>query len=265
MDIAVPGQAYTILRIKRKRNEEPLDALVVEAGARRKKSRAGIDVFQFAQTVDDAAWKDEARQKAIQDEISRLSRNTAEAAPAVPIPPPVASSDPGRRYTVRQQESPADPSLDVASATRSDFKVLDVVPYTQPVKPDPAMEKINELLMDYLSVQEPPEAPVSDEEDFVWDIFYRRPGSMTTLPGRAIGTIADFPPTFMHDSDSDFDEEEDEADEDSNAEDNYKNDYPDEEDEEDSTDSHDEFHEHSDDSDDEYYHHGAQSDDEDWR
>lgn len=58
---------------------------------------------------------------------------------------------------------------------------------------------------------------------------------------------ADFPASFMHDSDSDFEEEEDEADEDSNglyasyisfgtplkqfflAEDNYKNEYPDEE------------------------------------
>lgn len=85
IDNANPSvQPYTILRIKRKRNEEPLDALgkhcsfsrpdttlipvylVVESGMPRKKSRAAMDIFQFAQTVEDDTWKDEARQRAIQ-------------------------------------------------------------------------------------------------------------------------------------------------------------------------------------------------------
>ena len=72
----------TILRIKRKRNEEPLDALgmyslipelfmlmlcvVVESRVRRKKSRGGMDVFQFAQTVEDGAWKDDNMKKVIE-------------------------------------------------------------------------------------------------------------------------------------------------------------------------------------------------------
>ena len=77
------AEPRTILRIKRKRNEEPLDALgmfsdsfndyqnlelpiVIESGIRRKKSRGPLDVFQFAQTVDDTTWKDESRRKAIQ-------------------------------------------------------------------------------------------------------------------------------------------------------------------------------------------------------
>jgi len=263
MDLNLPstGQAYTILRIKRKRNEEPLDALVVESAVRRKKSRAGMDIFQFAQTVEDATWKDELRQKAIQDEISRLSRDTSTSV-AAPMPPPVTSSDPNRRYTVVQQEPPPpDPSLEAPARTRADFKVLDAIPYAQDVEPDPAMEKIQDLLNNYLSMQEPSCGATSEEDDYVWDIFYRRPGSMNPLPaGRVIGTLADFPPSFIYDSDSDFDEEEDEADEDSNAEDNYKNDYPDEEEASDS--SGDEFHEHSED--DEYYH-DAQSDDGDWR
>ena len=79
-------QPYTILRIKRKRNEEPLDALgellsrqvlvriyqrhasifetVVES-VRRKKSRPGLDVFQFAETVAEGEW-DERRAKEVQ-------------------------------------------------------------------------------------------------------------------------------------------------------------------------------------------------------
>jgi hypothetical protein len=81
MDTNVASQSYTILRIKRKRNEEPLDALgklpppcrlvaliclsVVES-RRRKKSRGGVGVFQFAQTVEHDAWEDEKRQRDIQ-------------------------------------------------------------------------------------------------------------------------------------------------------------------------------------------------------
>ncbi|KAF5315093.1 hypothetical protein D9619_007014 [Psilocybe cf. subviscida] len=59
------SQPFTILRIKRKRTEEPLEALVVES-TRRKKSRGGVGVFQYAQTVEDDAWNDAARQKHIQ-------------------------------------------------------------------------------------------------------------------------------------------------------------------------------------------------------
>ena len=43
------GQPLTILRVKRKRNEEPVDALVFSDSKRRKK---GLDVFQFVQTVE---------------------------------------------------------------------------------------------------------------------------------------------------------------------------------------------------------------------
>ena len=43
------GQPLTILRIKRKRNEEPVDALVFSDSKRRKK---GLDVFHFVQTVE---------------------------------------------------------------------------------------------------------------------------------------------------------------------------------------------------------------------
>ena len=80
-------ESYTILRIKRKRNEEPLDALgmwfhstpfrilttvsidrlaghsVVESRVRRKKSRGGIGVFQYAQTVEQDAWNDVQQQR----------------------------------------------------------------------------------------------------------------------------------------------------------------------------------------------------------
>ena len=67
-----PPPAYSIMRIKRKRNEEPLDALrtylycsvlshlfdalsvVVDRGKKKLKS-----VFQFAETVEQSTWEDE--------------------------------------------------------------------------------------------------------------------------------------------------------------------------------------------------------------
>lgn len=85
VDESPPSQSYTILRIKRKRNEEPLDALrtlsksqnpavylrfvflylVIESTTRRKKSRGGVGIFRFAQTVEHDAWDDEKRQRDI--------------------------------------------------------------------------------------------------------------------------------------------------------------------------------------------------------
>lgn len=51
------GQPLTILRIKRKRNEEPVDALVFSDSKRRKK---GLNVFHFVQTVEqEDSWNTE--------------------------------------------------------------------------------------------------------------------------------------------------------------------------------------------------------------
>lgn len=62
------SQNYTILRIKRKRTDEPLDALVVDANsrARRRKIRGKFDVFQFAETVEQTAWEDEKQKRDLQ-------------------------------------------------------------------------------------------------------------------------------------------------------------------------------------------------------
>ena len=82
-------QPYTILRIKRKRTGEPLDALgkfaeqrlsgvgvlifafaVVDSRIRRKKLRPGVKVFQFAETVEQDAWTDESRTKDLKVRVS---------------------------------------------------------------------------------------------------------------------------------------------------------------------------------------------------
>jgi len=113
-------ESYTILRIKRKRNEEPLDALVVEGKARRKRSKGALNVFQFAETVEEGAWDDEQRKKDIEARISTLAREgqkisspstnsqppestslaTSASASSVPSPARQPPIDPTRAYTV---------------------------------------------------------------------------------------------------------------------------------------------------------------------
>lgn len=41
-------------------------SLVVESGARRKKSKGGSGVFKFAKTIEEGVWEDEEQKKAIQ-------------------------------------------------------------------------------------------------------------------------------------------------------------------------------------------------------
>ncbi|KAF8470987.1 hypothetical protein DFH94DRAFT_770526 [Russula ochroleuca] len=271
----VSSQPYTILRIKRKRNEEPLDALVTESSLRRKK-RGGLDVFQFAETVEPEAWG--ARAKDLQDRISALEREQAlkvgthqghDDAP----PPHLKRPDLSRQYTVVLDDKPATPSpasrplssvmspvKDGGDNDHLEYKVYDAVLTSDAPSPvDPEMAKFLPLLEEYLTlhdmkphlsraaestgsltpsgsrslapIQIPIPAPIPpiDDPDYVWDVFYHRAGlpdyeaaNVATLTGLP-GPLADgYSPT----SES---EEEDEADEDSNAEEYYKNDYPDEE------------------------------------
>ncbi|ETW81994.1 hypothetical protein HETIRDRAFT_451648 [Heterobasidion irregulare TC 32-1] len=294
-------QPYTILRIKRKRNEEPLDALVVES-VRRKKSRPGLDVFRFAETVAEGEW-DERRAKEVQDRISALARErmnnpAAIASEARPRP------DSTRQYTVITQEDPQVlPRLPVAppqvmstkelerqkqQKINDDFKLYDAIlasdapPVPSAPEVDEEMEKFQSLLQDYLQVHDitpfspplsalassralpvqmpPPSAP-SDDPDYVYDVFYHRAGALLENENVTnIGTLIGLPASFADPNSSDSEsEEEDEADEDSNAEEYYKNDYPEEDSYEGSSD---EFHEHSEDDD---FARDDDHDDHEWR
>ncbi|KAJ7163253.1 hypothetical protein C8R46DRAFT_1078736, partial [Mycena filopes] len=279
MDVDVPGpaaQSYTILRIKRKRNEEPLDALVVES-RRRKKSRGGVGVFQFAQTVEHDAWEDDKRKRDIEDQVSRLARESASAIlepkPTSARTSPSIPKDDVRRYRIIAQEeeealprrrAPTSPPKVISAkdalpkAKDTGFKLYDAVLSADKAPAagaDEEMEKFMPMLNEYLrindiSVSAPSAAESSSTEtsstdDYVWDIFYHRPATLSEWNEAAnVGTLTGLPPSITDPYDSDEDSEpEDEADEDSNAEEYYKNDYPDEEDP--SDDSSDEFHEDS--------------------
>lgn len=253
--------SYTILRIKRKRTEEPLDALVVESRSRRKKSRGGgLDVFQFAQTIETDAWDDVKARQNLQSQISKLadSHGNSQASPVREVRSPDAGrpmEEGNRRYTVRVAEAdtrissrrrPTSPPkvISAKDASQNDFKMYDAVPADQEAAMQPLdlqMENFLPMLQDYLRLSEvSPEVGSSSRaergipatDDYVWDVFYRRPYSLDEWRSLAanVGTLTGLPAG----SDGEFSspeesEEEDEADEDSNAEEYYKNDYPDEE------------------------------------
>ncbi|THU86227.1 hypothetical protein K435DRAFT_782950 [Dendrothele bispora CBS 962.96] len=309
-------QPYTILRIKRKRNEEPLDALVIESSVRRKKYRGtgnatAAGIFQFAQTIEDGAWEDDVQQKQIQDQLARLARQPQPSpslppqgtiplqqtqtslAPSISPPRPRREiNDPNHRYTVVEHEAGAKnedlretvlserrPGAEKANNNNStDFKMYDAIRSEGIGKSkkkkgeemiDSQMEKLLPMLQDYLKTTDPVLAESvskpEDDNDFVWDLFYHKPGSVNDWTQTAtVGTISGLPPLgTQQDSDSDSDSGvEDEADEDSNSEGYYKNDYPDEESESDSEES-DSFHDGSDY--DEVMHYYDDGSDHEWR
>ncbi|OAX39878.1 hypothetical protein K503DRAFT_865065 [Rhizopogon vinicolor AM-OR11-026] len=272
MDTLSSNHPYTIVRIKRKRTDEPLDALVVESGARRKKSRGGRGVFQFVQTVEETVWEDKKLQETLQNQISKLSQIDHE----IIAPPKVSAdatnlpgvqrgrqlADEGRRYTIVPTRESTENSKFATSPpkvisakdvqSQNDFRMYDAVPADQiqasPIF-DSEMEKFLPMLQNYLRMNEEPSrvpSAITQAEDYVWDVFYRRPCTLNEWNSVAnIGTLEGLPPSLddPYSSDSES-EEEDEADEDSNAEEYYKNDYPDEEDSDDSEGS-DIFHESS--------------------
>ncbi|KAI9447352.1 hypothetical protein BJY52DRAFT_1228295 [Lactarius psammicola] len=265
-------QPYTILRIKRKRNEEPLDALgkpLIESTVRRKK-RGGPDVFQFAETVEPEAWGD--RSKDLQDRISALEREQALKAGAQPIHDDAPSPHPRRPDLSRQYKvvlEDTSPTPDPASSPsvigedkgQPEFKLYDAVLASDATSSlDPEMEKFLPLLQEYLTIHDikpstlrpsdstgsltpsgsrsapiavaaPAPIPPRGDPDFVWDVFYHRAGLTNEYDAAAnVATLTGLPDSLADPyASASESEEEDEADEDSNAEEYYKNDYPDEE------------------------------------
>ncbi|KAG1822623.1 uncharacterized protein BJ212DRAFT_1444934 [Suillus subaureus] len=283
MDAQPNNYPYTIVRIKRKRTDEPLDALVlivtsvVESRVRRKKSKGGRDVFQFIQTVEETVWEDKQLQETLQNQISKLSQNHTENNTKPSVPANVSNlsgaqrhrqlADEGRRYTIVPTRESAENTKFATSPPKvisakdvqspSDFRMYDAVPadkkLTSPVF-DSDMEKFLPMLQNYLRMNDEPSQVLSaapPAEDYVWDVFYKRPCTLSEWNSVAnIGTLEGLPPSLddPYSSDSES-EEEDDADEDSNAEEYYKNDYPDEDDSDDSEGS-DIFHESSESEDD---------------
>ncbi|EPT00311.1 hypothetical protein FOMPIDRAFT_1060482 [Fomitopsis schrenkii] len=143
-DAAQQERPYAILRIKRKRYEEPLDGLLVNQEVARpqgKRSRSGLNFFKFAETVEQGAWDDEQAKKDLENRLAALARESREegernstrqeglptsksapaemgqATPPTPstAPPPAKRARPDetpRKYTILRREGPStDPRI----------------------------------------------------------------------------------------------------------------------------------------------------------
>ncbi|KAI5122813.1 hypothetical protein M0805_000155 [Coniferiporia weirii] len=286
---AAHSQGYTILRIKRKRDEDVPEVLVVEPSFKRvsKKRKGGLDVFQLAETVDAAAWSN-VEQNELKNRIAELAKtapdvsrkNRSDSVPAAPdvVSRTQSSQVPARQYRVVTQEEsefsrrssrratapPKILSSKDLEKTPSNFKIYDAVlePNVSEAETDPEMEKFQSLLRDYMTIDgsttthpdplvsltgnNATEVTTPSPDDYVYDIFYHRPSTLSEwVAASTMATVTGLPPTVDEDDLDSESEAEDEADEDSNAEDFYKNDYPDEESSE--GDSEDMFHDYSDD------------------
>ncbi|CAG8580518.1 760_t:CDS:2 [Paraglomus occultum] len=226
---------FTILRLKRKRNEEPLDALVVQQlltndnNRGGKKARRAVDnkpdnmitqrsdtplsssVFRYAETVDEKSFEDATQTTQLRERIARLV-NRKEA-------PRSRDSDTRRIKQIREQQiaqfndDTRRERYRVINRNRFGGKEGLFNQYVQSMQDRP--------------IERVPEASI----EYVYDIFYKDDSNLLAENNRwqnvapAIWSDGENEVLLNDDSsDSQYFTE----DEDSNAEDHYTHDYPDE-------------------------------------
>ncbi|GJJ09793.1 hypothetical protein Clacol_004017 [Clathrus columnatus] len=234
-----------IVRIKRKRTDEPLDALVIESKSRRKKSRGASGFFQFAETVETADfWDDPELTKELKTRLSKLASDIAVS--SNPETRATSNESPAKRYTILKPTNPkvaSEQTLPTSKSSSDNLTMYDAVLETrkrrniddEPV--DPEIEKFIPMLTEYLRLSDQPANIISETSnganEYVWDVFYHRPVTNGWSMPANIATISGVPNIGMDDSDSGSDSPGDDDDEDSNTEDFYRNDYPEEDEESD--------------------------------
>ncbi|KAH7344610.1 hypothetical protein B0J17DRAFT_636115 [Rhizoctonia solani] len=298
------GEYSRAIFVKRKRVDEPMDALMIDLPSQTKRYRGAGEsqgMFTLAETMtedpsllDDQKAKDLHKRLAMINQEPRASPKVSSPVAMVMSPPgaPRSAPPPTREYKVLRAARPSSsarlwwnchcacsgpipipiPGQPLPSTTSTSSAPTDAEPseskfvlyeavlaapvvVERPAEPAPEMQEFQDLLQEYLRVNEisldapPPRKPVTsnapaasskkpmgdddDDEVYVWDVFYQRPnlsGDLSVWDGLAnVGTLSGLPPTegdILADEE-DSDSVKDEADEDSNEEDFYRNDYPD--------------------------------------
>ncbi|KAJ3158858.1 hypothetical protein HDU86_002546 [Geranomyces michiganensis] len=251
-----------VLRVKRKRNADPIDAFIVATGdsAQRKKARTDAEeavdepaepvatVFQRIDTVESSAFDTAIRSQATLDRLRDL-RTGRQSPKASRTPSQTAQERREDQISSLQAESKA-ARYKVVSRQRQlaggdDISLLDVEEQDDVVRPpkkgpaerfikereeaeDDVVSSLMPMVQEYLKV--------SEGSDYVYDLYYAQ---TTPLPAANHTRVAELtfdedPELFMHDrrrgSDSDPDDSDCSNigdDHDSNAEDYYGNFYPD--------------------------------------
>ncbi|CEJ03777.1 hypothetical protein RMCBS344292_17754 [Rhizopus microsporus] len=255
----------TILRIKRKRTEEPLEALLLQQQNEEKRlKRSNEDtsvlkvsatalptIFRLAETVEEASFSnlDEARK--LKD---RISRRIQPGLSRPQTPTPIEE----RKEQLMQKQSDVSKKARYRVISQNRAKAMENMPPvlildedTEDV--DDIMCNFIPMIKEYLTLNDR-EQKQEDEDDYVYDVYYRDDQEPNALNVNNVGSLVWFDDTTEYMDDNDTESEMgDVGDEDSNAEDYYQNDYPDEEDDHD---DHDEF--------EEQYGYDLSSDDEDY-
>ncbi|ORX90429.1 hypothetical protein K493DRAFT_409868 [Basidiobolus meristosporus CBS 931.73] len=266
----IPAQQHTgsltILRIKRKRTDEPLEALLVQdelSGVKKLRKNRKIAVpkmFRLAETVTHEIFGDAEKTLELKDKLAKMT-NTTPAPPPIPTapvsrretgPPEVLSSSQQKaqqkiestRYKVINQNRIDDIMGEESQRDNNGFRLFDVVreedydrealktaKFTSEDPNSDIMCNFLPMLREYLSVNDKPVEEELHDDEYVYDVYYRDDANhATTMPSVKLASLIWFDDpednVFLHDEgdSSDF-----EGDEDSNAEDYYKNEYPEEE------------------------------------
>ncbi|RIB04836.1 hypothetical protein C2G38_2221311 [Gigaspora rosea] len=256
--------SYTIVRLKRKRNAEPLDALVVQQQLVKKPKRQGSlpkdmkateeqkinedsslpFVFRFAETVDEISFNDSTKSQQLKDRITKLINRKDKVRPKERSIKQIRDQQIAwfnentrrERYKVidRNRQSgnlahfSSDSVEDEENATDEMFKMYDAVKEELPIEP--------KLVALFLIVQEniDKESNTDSDNDYVYDVYYHD-DSMVFDDKPEYQNYASL--TWFNDDDNGIfvketagkDDFEYSDEEDSNAEDYYTHDYPDEE------------------------------------
>ncbi|KAI9009792.1 hypothetical protein BC832DRAFT_591122 [Gaertneriomyces semiglobifer] len=238
----------TVLRVKRKRNADPIEALVVaqeESRREGKKLRLGngeILVFKLVETVERQTVEDAQRWKNTLEKLKSLrsekqsSKSSSSSRPGTPderrkvLAQAKAAENRAARYKVlksRREERDPDLPYKVVDVAEDNDRRRQARSGTATPAENDVVASLMPMIQEYLRVTEGVEPPVSEEE-YVYDLYYQDT-SGATAPDARIGqlTLDQDANVFLIDEDEDSDVL-DEADEDSNAEDYYQNEYPDE-------------------------------------
>ncbi|TRM62662.1 hypothetical protein BD626DRAFT_630829 [Schizophyllum amplum] len=219
--------------VKRKREEDPLDALVVESLARQRKTRTTRQVFKFAHTVKGDVTNTEMQQR-LEEEIERLN-STVKALKVSATLEDVLMGDATAETTLQAPTA----VLELTAKPESPS-----IPHDNEGNEDAGMDFYMSMVDDYM--KGPAVAAINDDDDDVWHVYVRH--DIPTMDdgdffeseffkGKNWKTISDLP---FEAEESDFaipDEhaqgmvnealgQADEADEDIDAEDWHLSDYP---------------------------------------
>ncbi|GAN09076.1 solute carrier family 7, member 6 opposite strand [Mucor ambiguus] len=272
------GEQLTILRIKRKRTEEPLDALLVhqENEKRIKKSNdkqknalsvsatALPTLFRLAETVEQKSFSNLDEAKKLKDRISRRIQ-PGTSRPQTPtsiedrkdrlVKEQKDASHKARYRVIQQNRSKVDEDTPPVVQSSSEKAAKDLFQMYEAVKDedtskqaklfvDDDIEDPDDIMCNFIPMVKEyltlQEKEEEKEDDYVYDVYYRDDENLEQgMNSMNIGSLVWFDEQSEYLDDDTDSELGDNVDEDSNAEDYYQNDYPEEEDSDEFEDQHD--------------------------